>query len=155
MTIATQKRMDSGLRDAIDAYRKACQKALDSKGSTREEGPFFVAGDVALLAYETWSILQESQWKLLYDKKTREIWLYGDPSEPHETTIYWFTKEIPVVLTEIGGRGAERAIRGTGSTTRDLPEKKKNPISVSNQKIAQKIRLLSVKLLITMKVLPD
>lgn len=126
MRKTAQDRMDSGLRKAIEKYNAACKKALESV-DVLEEGPFLVARDIPLLAFEAWSIIQEKHWKLYYNKKTKEIWLYGDPSEPHETAIYWFTKEIPVLICLLGGRDAEKTIDGTGSTTRDLPEARKEP----------------------------
>lgn len=53
--------------------------------------------------------------------------MYGDSSEPHEVSIDWFIEEVKIELYKQGGDAARRAIRGTGSTTRDLPEAKKEP----------------------------
>lgn len=127
MTLSAQKRMDSGLKKAIDAYHKASQKTLHSPDEIQESGPFIVAKNIPLLAFEAWSLVQESHWKLCYDKVSGDVWLYGDPSEPHETAIYWFTKEIPVLVCLLGGREAEEIIDGTGSTTRNLPGAQKEP----------------------------
>lgn len=53
--------------------------------------------------------------------------MYGDPSEPHEVSIDWFIEEVKIELYKQGRDAARRAISGTGSTTRDLPEAKKEP----------------------------
>ena len=82
--------MDKGFRKAITKYRQAAKLATESVGQA-EDGPFLVATGISADAYEQWSAVQEKKWQLFWNRTTREVWLYGDPSRLHETAASYFT----------------------------------------------------------------
>ena len=119
-------RMDNGLQKAIILYKHATQMAL-KHDDFPEQGPFSVAENIEPLAFEVWYLKQLQKWKLFYDKNQKTIWLYGDPTLPHEKTASWLSCEIFAVIRELGGKAATQAVDPDGSTQQHIPAGPKEP----------------------------
>lgn len=118
--------MDRGLKRAINQYNHDSKMAL-IHDNYPENGPFLVAKNINSLSFEAWYLKQSRKWKLFYDKNSREIWLYGDPTLPHETTAAWLSSEIRLLLYKLGGDNASDSILPEGSALRDIPAGRKEP----------------------------
>lgn len=67
-------KMNLGLTKAIKQYNFECNKALITSNYS-ESGPFIIAEDIPLLAFESWSLLQDNHWRICYDKKIKTVLL--------------------------------------------------------------------------------
>ena len=99
---------------AIARYQQALNTA--SNGDQHNPGPWPVAKDVPPDVLKGWIGSVHGAWKLAYDKCSRRVLLYGDPSPPHARTAGWFMKQVAEQMKDVMGSDALEAVAFTTET---------------------------------------
>jgi hypothetical protein len=66
---------------------KAFAEAQEAYYRGEEDGPYSLPGLFSKAEFVAFDRHREAPWRCSYNPATKTIWLYGDPSEPHERGI--------------------------------------------------------------------